>query len=128
MGLGWTHKQKFKMKSTCTTKKRGRLVQIECKWCNEFNKNNLKHKLCTTHTLEGGTTPLLIVNFVTLRKGYIQMTFFPKTPKIGTFVVLTFWTFIYSLNQVFLEHAKALFNSLQKIFSMMYCTSQSEII
>jgi len=33
MGIGWTHKRKFKMISTWTTKKRGWLVQIEWKWC-----------------------------------------------------------------------------------------------
>jgi hypothetical protein len=44
-GLRQTHKRKFKMKSTFTTKKKGWLVQVEWKWCDEFNKNNLKHKL-----------------------------------------------------------------------------------
>jgi len=38
MGLKQVHKQKFKMKSTYITNKRGRLVQVECKWCNEFNE------------------------------------------------------------------------------------------
>ncbi len=52
MGLGQPHKQEFKMKSTLTTKERGYLMQVECKWCNEFNKGqNLKHKLYTTYNL-----------------------------------------------------------------------------
>ncbi len=51
MGLGRTHKQEFKMKSICTTKERGWLMQIECKWCDKFNKKNFKHKFCTTHNL-----------------------------------------------------------------------------
>ncbi len=42
---------KFKIKSTCTTKKRKQLVQVECKWCNILSKNNLKHKLYTAHNL-----------------------------------------------------------------------------
>jgi hypothetical protein len=44
MKLGRTHKRKFKMRSTYTTKKRGRLMQVEWKWCNGFNRDNLKHK------------------------------------------------------------------------------------
>jgi hypothetical protein len=51
MGLGQTHKQEFKMKSTCTTKKRGRLMQIESKWCSGLSKDKFKHKLYTTHNL-----------------------------------------------------------------------------
>jgi hypothetical protein len=47
MGLGQIHKQKFKMKSTCTTKERGRLVQVECKWYDILNRDNLKHKIYT---------------------------------------------------------------------------------
>jgi len=45
MGLVQIHKQKFKMISTCTTKKKRWLVQVEWKWCGELNKDNLKHKL-----------------------------------------------------------------------------------
>jgi hypothetical protein len=44
MGLGWTHKWELKMKSTCTTKKRGWLMQVEWKWCNGLSKDNFKHK------------------------------------------------------------------------------------
>jgi len=39
------------MKSTCTTKKKGRLVQVECKWCDELSKDNFKHKLYMAHNL-----------------------------------------------------------------------------
>jgi len=45
MGLGWTHKREFKMIWTCTIKKRGRLVQVEWKWCGGLNRDNFKHKL-----------------------------------------------------------------------------------
>jgi hypothetical protein len=48
------------------------------------------------------------------------MTFFPKTrsgsPKIGTFVVLKFWTFIFSSNKACFEHAKAISYNPQKDF------------
>ncbi len=51
MGLGWTHKREFKMRSTCTTKKRGKLVQVEWKWCDGRNRDNFKHKLYITYNL-----------------------------------------------------------------------------
>jgi hypothetical protein len=50
-GIGQTHKREFKMKSTYTTKKRRWLVQVEWKWCGEFNKDNLNHKFYTAHNL-----------------------------------------------------------------------------
>jgi hypothetical protein len=45
MGLGQTHKQKFKMKSTCIIKEKGWLMQIERKWYNGLSMDNFKHKL-----------------------------------------------------------------------------------
>jgi len=39
------------MKSTYTTKDKRRLMQIEWKWCDEFSKDNLKHKLYMPHNL-----------------------------------------------------------------------------
>jgi hypothetical protein len=48
IGLTQTHKQKFNMKLIYTTKQKKQLVQIEHKWCNELNKDNLKLKLNTT--------------------------------------------------------------------------------
>jgi hypothetical protein len=60
--------------------------------------------------LGGGTTPLSIICFVTPHGNY--MHFFlglpSVSPKIGTFVISNFWTFISSSNQAFLEHAKTL--------------------
>jgi hypothetical protein len=72
MGVRRIHKQEFKMKSTYTTKERGWLVQVECKWCSGLTKDNLIHKLYTTHNLWGrGTTPHLVVYYVILHGGYI---------------------------------------------------------
>jgi hypothetical protein len=39
------------MKSTYITKERGRLVQIECKRRDKFNRDNLKHKLYMARNL-----------------------------------------------------------------------------
>jgi hypothetical protein len=44
MGLKWTHKQEFKMKSTYTTKKKGRLVQVEWKWWSIVGRVDTYHK------------------------------------------------------------------------------------
>jgi hypothetical protein len=39
------------MKSTYTTKERRWLMQVECKWCAKFSKDNFKHKFYTAHNL-----------------------------------------------------------------------------
>ncbi len=66
--------------STYTTKERGWLVQVECKWCDGLNRDNLRHKLYTSlQPLGGGTTPLPIIYYVIFCEGYIQMTFFLET-------------------------------------------------
>jgi hypothetical protein len=43
--------------------------------------------------------------------------FFPKTPKIGTFVVQKFWMLIFSPNQACLEHVRALSSYAKKNLS-----------
>jgi hypothetical protein len=63
------------------------------------------------------TTPLPLVYFVTLCGGYIQMAFFPESPKIGTLVISKFWMFISSSNQAFLEHVKVTSYNPQKNLS-----------
>jgi len=91
MGLGQTHKQEFKMLSTCTTKKKRRLVQVEWKWCGGLSKDNFKHKASHgPQPLGGGTTPFPIVYFVPFHADYIQMSLF-----FGTLVVPKFWMFIF---------------------------------
>ncbi len=52
-----------------------------------------------------GTTPLLIVYFVTLHKGYIQIAFFHKTPK---------WESQNWESRNYFEHVRAMIYSLQK--------------
>jgi hypothetical protein len=52
-------------------------MQVEWKWCGGFSKNNLKHKLYTTHNLqEEAPLPSLSMPF---RKDYIQMSLFLET-------------------------------------------------
>ncbi len=75
--------------------KKGRLVQVEWKWCNKLNKDNLKHKFYMAHNLwEEASFPSLLKPYVPLHDDYIQMSLFLGSPKIGTFIVLKFWTFI----------------------------------
>jgi len=45
MGLEQIHRREFKIRSTCTTKKRKQLMQIKWKWCGGLGTNNFKHKL-----------------------------------------------------------------------------------
>jgi hypothetical protein len=85
MGLGRTHKRKFKMKSTCTIKKE----DDSCK----LNGSGVMNLVETTSNT--------------------SFTW----PKIGTFVVRKFWTFISFSNQFFLENVMAIFYSFQKILS-----------
>jgi len=51
MELERTHKRKFKMGSTYTTKKIKQLIHVKWKWCDELIKDNLSHKLHTAHNL-----------------------------------------------------------------------------
>ncbi len=59
MGLGRTQKREFKMMSTCITKKRRRLMQVELQ------------------PLGGGTNRLPILYYVPFHEDYIQMSIFP---------------------------------------------------
>ncbi len=51
MGLGRIHKQELKMKSTCKTKERRRLMHIECKWYGRLSDDNFKHKFHMAYNL-----------------------------------------------------------------------------
>ncbi len=44
IGLRQTHKQKFNMKLIYTIKQKKQLMQVGCKWCNGFNRDNFKFK------------------------------------------------------------------------------------
>jgi hypothetical protein len=80
MGIRRIHKREFKMKSTYTTKKRKRLVQIEWKCCDGFSKDNLKHKLYMAHK-QRNIIPLPIIYSVPFHGDYIQMSLFLKILK-----------------------------------------------
>jgi hypothetical protein len=82
MGLWWIRKREFKMISTCITKKIGRLVQVEWKWCDEFSKDNLKHKLYMARNLwVEASFSFSVIYFVPFHGDYIQMSLFLRTPK-----------------------------------------------
>jgi hypothetical protein len=59
MGLERTHKQEFKMKSTCIIKEKGRLVIIKHKWCDGLSRNNFKHKFYKAYIWEKAPLPSL---------------------------------------------------------------------
>jgi len=106
-------------------------MQIEHKWCDKLNNDNLKYKLYTAYNLwEKNTTPFPIVYFVIFHGGYIQMTFFPDTPKcspkIRTFVIPKLWTFIFS-STIWSMQGKY-FVAIEKIFPIVYYMPKSKII
>ncbi len=125
MGLGKTHKQKFKMKSTYKTKKGRQLMQVEWKWCNKFSKDNFKHKLYTTWNLwEEALLPSLqytLCLFVgTTPKCHFSLGLLNGSTKIRTLVIPKLWTFISLLNQSILKMQGKYLITLKKIFSTVY--------
>jgi hypothetical protein len=128
MGLGRTHKREFKMRSICTTKKIGRLVQIEWKWCNKVNKDNLKHKLYTTcnHWEEA---PLPSIDILCLSTGNTSKCHFsPRLPKLGLLLSQNFGCSNLSQIKSILRMQGNYFIALKNIFSTMYNTLQLDLI
>ncbi len=126
MGLEQTHKQEFKIKSTCTTKKRERLVQVEHKWCDGFSKDKFKHKLYTAHNL-WEEAPLCSLQYIlklftgTTSKWHFFLRFSSASPNFGTFVVLKLWMLISFSNQFVWNKQVHYFITLKKIFLVVYC-------
>jgi hypothetical protein len=77
------------MKSTYTSKKRGRLMQVKRMWCDRLNKDNCKHKFYITHSLPRASgrkhhSPPYNILCNTFCGSYIQMAFFSnKILKLG---------------------------------------------
>ncbi len=117
MGLGKLTSEK--MRSTCTTKKREQLVQIEWKWCDKVNRNNFKQKFYTTRNLwEDAPLPSLSYTLC-LAMGTTFKCHFPLGPPSGSskpanLYVAKFWTFIFLSNQVFFENARKISYNLKK--------------
>jgi len=111
MGLGWTHKQELKMMSTCTTKKRRRLMQVEWKWCDEFSRDNFKHKFYTTHNhWAEAPLPLYSILYAFLRRLHPNVTFpwdscCPKTLDVHIFFK---WNFFENVREYFISLEKIL--------------------
>ncbi len=51
MGLGQTQKQEFNMELIYTTKQKGQLMQVGCKWCDGLNRDNFNLKFYTARNL-----------------------------------------------------------------------------
>jgi hypothetical protein len=109
MGLKRTHKQEFKMRSTCTTKKTKQLMEVKWKWCSGFNKN-FKHKFYTTHNLWEEAPFRSLYYSLCLSTGTTSKCHFsPKLP-LGTAILVfpKLWTFISFSNQVCFENERAM--------------------
>jgi hypothetical protein len=121
------------MISTCITKKKRQLMQVEWKWCDKFNRDNLKHKLYMTCNLLEEAIPLLILYSMTLHKDYIQMLLFLETPKWESqnwdfCCPKTLDAYIFLKIKFILRVRGQYLIALEKIFSMMYSTLQSNLI
>ncbi len=121
MGLGWTHKQEFKIKSTCTTNEKRWLMQVECKWFGGFKGTTLNTSFTWPATFGRRPSSLPYNILHDSPWSYIQMTFFPRLssghPKIGTFIVSKLWTLIFISNKICFENEMAISYSAQKNLS-----------
>ncbi len=134
MGLRQTHKWGFKMRSTRTTKKRKQLVQVEWKWWGEFSMDNLKHKLYMARTLwEKAPLPFPTIHYVPLHGNYIQMSFFPETPKQesqnwDSCCPGTLDAHIFFKSSLFWKFEENILKPSKRSFQTMYNIPQSELI
>ncbi len=121
------------MRSTCTTKKRRQLVQVEWKWCNGVSRDNLKHKLYKTCNLWKEAPLPSLYKIMCFFARTISKCHFPSklpsgSPKTRTFFVPKLWMLISFSNQVYFGNARAISLALKKIFPKMYSTPHSELI
>jgi hypothetical protein len=124
MKLRQTYKQKFKMRSIYTTKKRGHLMQVEWKWCIKLNRDNMKYKFYTTHNL-WEEAPLFSLPpysiFCASPQGLHPNVTFPRdsqmwVPKLGLllfqnlghsyifqteYILIMWWQYLIAFNKIF---------------------------
>jgi hypothetical protein len=130
MGLGWTHKRKFKVISTCITKKKKRLVQIERKWCNRRSRHNLKHKLHPAHNLwEKHHSPPYNILCASLRRLHPNVTFSHDSqvgvPKLRLLLSQNFGrSYLKPFSRMWQKYLIA----LENIFPSVYNKLQSDLI
>ncbi len=133
MGLRRTHKQEFKTRSTCTTKKKGQLVQIKWKMCNGFNEDNFKHKLHMAHNLwEEAPFPSLYYTLC-LPWGLHPNVIFPQysqveVPKLGLLLSQNFeCSYLFQI-KFSLKIQGEYLTALENIFPKVYSMFQSDLI
>jgi hypothetical protein len=108
-------------------------VQVEWKWCDRLNRDNVKHKFYTACNLwEEALLPSLKYNLClstwTTSKCHFSPRFSSENPKTKTFVVPKFWTLIFFSNQVYFEILREYLIAPKKIFPTMYNMPQSELV
>jgi hypothetical protein len=90
------------MKLIYIIKQKRQLVQIERKWCNKLNRDNLKLKLYTVHNLwEETPLPPYSVFYDSMgatSKQHYLLGLPNGSPKVKTFNILKFWSLIFSLD------------------------------
>jgi hypothetical protein len=124
MGLRWTHKWEFKMRLICTTKRRGKWVQVEWKWCDGLNRDNLKHKLIppTTFAKRHHSLPYNIL-FASLWGLHPNVTFSwdSRCFKALDAHIFLKWSLFWKIQGKY-------FITFKKFFLMVYSVPQSKLI
>jgi hypothetical protein len=106
------------MKSTCITKERKWLMQVECKWCSALKKDNFKHKLYTAHKFwEDAPLPSLQHILWLFAGAKSKCHFLSKVPKLGLLLSWNFGRSYIFQKKTYSEHARAICYSPQKNLS-----------
>ncbi len=133
MGLGRTHKQEFKMRSTYTTKKKWWLMQIEWKWCMDLIGTILSISFTwpATFVRRHHSPPYSIL--CASPWGLHPNVIFPQdsqvgVPKLGLLLSQNFrCSHLFQIKFFFKVRGQYLI-SLENIFPMMYSTVQLNLI
>jgi hypothetical protein len=109
------------MTSTCTTKEIRWLVQVECKWCDELNRDNFKQKLYMACNLwEEAPLPslyyILCLSTWATSKRHFFLGFPSGSPKTNFYYPKTLDDHIF-FKLSFFEHTMAISYSFQKDLS-----------
>jgi hypothetical protein len=133
MGLRPNHKQKFKMTSTSTTKKKGQLMQVKWKWCGKLNRNNLNTSFTRLVTFKSRHQSPPYNIFYDSPWGLHPNVTFPRdsqvaVPKLELLLSQTFGHSYLSQIKFGLRVQGQYFITLENIFSTMYNTLQLDLI
>jgi hypothetical protein len=134
MGLEWIHKWKFKIMSTCTTKKRGRLMQVKNGSCAADLIGTTSNTSFTQHTTfeKRHHSPPYSIFYASLHGPHPNVVFSQYSqvgvPKLGLLLSRNFGhSFLSQIKSISRMQGKYVI-TLINIFPMVYSTLQSDFI